>query len=211
MYTGTTATVVVITEQNIVAANAGDSRAVLVRKKALNSTESLPQRSPQPGILSSSTSDTSPPGTSRFTVDIPDNNNVLDMEIIRLTLDHRPDLEEERLRIVSLGGDILNGRVNSTLAVTRAIGDSILSPFIIARPYIKQVRRDLPRDQFLILACDGVWDILSDEQATSIVQRALAEGGGAHHAAQMLMDSAYTAGSQDNISVMIVDLSKPPS
>ncbi len=48
------------------------------------------------------------------------------------------------------------------LAVSRAIGDASMSPFVSAEPFINSV--ELNNDaQFLILACDGVWDVLSDE------------------------------------------------
>ena len=62
-------------------------------------------------------------------------------------------------------------------------------------------------DRFLILACDGVWDVLSDQQACDSVRDALkADSADANAAARQLAGDAYRAGSQDNISVLVVVL-----
>ena len=61
-----------------------------------------------------------------------------------------------------------------------------------------------PEDRFLILACDGVWDVLSNQQAVDIVQEALLQPNAtADHAARKLAVDAYTLGSEDNISVLV--------
>lgn len=61
-----------------------------------------------------------------------------------------------------------------------------------------------PEDRFLILACDGVWDVLSNQQAVDIVQEALLQPNAtADHAARKLAVDAYTSGSEDNISVLV--------
>ena len=62
-------------------------------------------------------------------------------------------------------------------------------------------------DRFIILACDGVWDVLSDQQACDSVRDALkADSADANAAARQLAGDAYRAGSQDNISVLVVVL-----
>ena len=51
-------------------------------------------------------------------------------------------------------------------------------------------RKLQPRDQFLLLACDGVWDVYSDEQAVKIVSEGLQKNGGSAFAAgEHLVDS----------------------
>jgi len=61
-----------------------------------------------------------------------------------------------------------------------------------------------PQDRFVILACDGVWDVLSDQQACDSVRGALEEPhGDADAAARKLAGDAFSAGSEDNISVIV--------
>jgi len=119
----------------------------------------------------------------------------------RLTFDHRPVEESERQRIISAGGTVLNGRVNGMLAVSRALGDSFLNPYVIPEPHQSNfsITND---DKFLILACDGVWDLVSDEEAVLIVS-GISDPG---KSSETLRDLAFSMGSTDNISVMVVKL-----
>jgi len=119
----------------------------------------------------------------------------------RVSLDHKPDLPEEEKRIRNLGGFVSpNGRVVGMLAVSRAFGDLDLQPFVSASPYINVVDiTDMP--DFLIIACDGVWDVISDKAACEVIN---SEPGDVVRAAMKLRDLAYLYGSQDNISVVVV-------
>lgn len=56
---------------------------------------------------------------------------------------------------------------------------------------------------------DGVWDEISDEHAVSLVKDALSKNDNVSAAAATLRDAAYLMGSDDNISVIIIRLSKP--
>ena len=52
-------------------------------------------------------------------------------QAVELSFDHKPDLPEERNRIMKAGGEVVEGRVNGMLALSRAIGDfdyKILTP-----------------------------------------------------------------------------------
>lgn len=76
-------------------------------------------------------------------------------------------------------------------------------------------------DEFLILASDGLWDVLSNERACQVVRRCLegqvgrrpeqqvGEENGAAEAASLLARMAVAQGSSDNISVIVVGLNKP--
>ena len=84
-----------------------------------------------------------------------------------LTRDHRASDESEQEIIRSNGGTIesVKGemRVNGTLAVTRAIGDSELNS-LIRDPEIKEIKIDKPfldKTKYLIIASDGLWDYAS--------------------------------------------------
>ncbi|EGG14657.1 hypothetical protein DFA_10915 [Cavenderia fasciculata] len=119
----------------------------------------------------------------------------------RLSFDHRPVEDSERNRITQAGGTVLNGRVNGMLAVSRALGDSFLTPYVTANPHIHNMTI-APEHKFLIIACDGVWDIVSDEDAVDLVS-AISDP---NRASETLRDFAYQLGSTDNISVMVVKL-----
>lgn len=89
------------------------------------------------------------------------------------TEDHKPINPAERERIQKAGGSVMVQRVNGSLAVSRALGDfeykqvegrgpceQLVSP----EPQIDVVERDNELDEFLILACDGVWDVMGNKE-----------------------------------------------
>ena len=98
---------------------------------------------------------------------------------VDLSKDHKPDLPEERSRIVKAGGEVSDGRVNGMLALSRAIGDFDYKPLtppkdahqswflnnhmVTALPdvSVKPLHKDV---EFLILACDGIWDCKTSDQ-----------------------------------------------
>ncbi|KAJ5075321.1 phosphatase 2c [Anaeramoeba ignava] len=116
---------------------------------------------------------------------------------VRLSLDHKPDIEIERIE--QCGGFVKDGRVNGMLAVCRAIGDSFLGPTVSPEPFISSLKIS-NLDQFLIIACDGVWDVISDQDAVDIVSTEIDP----QKAAAKLRDKAFLQGSNDNISVIVV-------
>lgn len=121
---------------------------------------------------------------------------------IRLTYDHKGSDEQESKRILSAGGFMMNNRVNGVLAVTRALGDSSMKDFIIGNPYTCQVELT-KEDSFLILACDGLWDVCSDQDAVNLIQ----DIEDAQEASKKLLDFALNNFSTDNLSTMVVRLS----
>ena len=100
-------------------------------------------------------------------------------------------------------------RLEGDLSVSRAFGDREYkkagggSGALSAIPDVGVV--DLLRADaaFLLLACDGVWDVFSDQQACDSVSLALAQGGTPEAAARKLAGDAFAAGSEDNISVLV--------
>lgn len=124
-----------------------------------------------------------------------------DGSAIRMTIDHKPNLPEEEAFIKKKGGYVYDNRVGGQLAVSRALGDGFLGEILNSNPTFKQVELT-PLDTFMILACDGVWDVISDQEACDLVSTDIDPLS----AAIKLRDAAYNAGSTDNISVMIVFL-----
>lgn len=124
---------------------------------------------------------------------------------VELSTDHKPNNPEEKKRIEDLGGSVslIKGtwRVEKTLALSRAIGDIHLKPYVIAQPDILH-RRILDTDTWLILATDGIWDVLSSQDAINLI----ASCKTANEAASRLVVAGHTLGSQDNLTALVVDL-----
>eukprot|EP01098_Paradermamoeba_levis_P014452 TRINITY_DN68_c0_g1_i2.p1 TRINITY_DN68_c0_g1~~TRINITY_DN68_c0_g1_i2.p1 ORF type:complete len:348 (-),score=86.50 TRINITY_DN68_c0_g1_i2:157-1200(-) len=119
----------------------------------------------------------------------------------RLTIDHKPTNEDEAERITKVGGFISNGRVNGMVAITRSLGDHCMKDYISGEPNLEVVELTAD-DDFLILACDGVWDVISDQEAIEMIKT---EADCAAMSKKLLV-SAIKGGSTDNISVMVVAL-----
>jgi serine/threonine protein phosphatase PrpC len=138
---GSTAVVVYISSDNYVTGNLGDSRAILCRGS----------------------------------------------QAINLSIDHKPDSPKERERIEKLGGVVKwHGylgpdrlpvvgmgayRINGNLAVSRALGDKPERPFVSSEVEIITTPRKPGEDRFIILASDGVWDVLSSQDAVDFVRQ----------------------------------------
>ncbi|KAK8535388.1 hypothetical protein V6N13_081526 [Hibiscus sabdariffa] len=144
---------------------------------------------------------------------------------VPLSVDHKPDREDEHARIEAAGGKVIqwNGsRVFGVLAMSRSIGDRYLKPWIIPDPEVMFVPR-AKEDECLILASDGLWDVMSNEEACEVARKRIllwhkkhgdkltAERGdgvdpAAQSAADYLSKLALSKGSKDNITVIVLDL-----
>lgn len=128
-----------------------------------------------------------------------------------LTSDHRPSREDERDRIEALGGyvDCKHGvwRIHGCLAVSRGIGDQYLKQWVIAEPETRVLGLE-PELEFLILASDGLWDKVSNQEAVDLV-RPLCTGVNNLQplsACKKLVELSISRGSVDDISVMLIRL-----
>ncbi|THU70740.1 hypothetical protein C4D60_Mb08t28140 [Musa balbisiana] len=121
---------------------------------------------------------------------------------IPLSDDHKPNRIDERRRIENAGGFVMwtgTWRVGGVLAMSRAFGNRLLKRFVVAEPDIQErvVDHEL---EFLILASDGLWDVVKNEDAVSLVR--LEEDPEA--AARKLTEVAFSRGSADNITCIVV-------
>ncbi|XP_017471075.1 PREDICTED: probable protein phosphatase CG10417 isoform X1 [Rhagoletis zephyria] len=101
---------------------------------------------------------------------------------IDMSLDHKPEDEEESARIVKAGGRVtLDGRVNGGLNLSRAIGDHAYKmnlelpaeeQMISALPDVRKLIIT-PEDEFMVLACDGIWNYLSSEEVVDFIRQRL--------------------------------------
>ncbi|PHH60858.1 hypothetical protein CDD81_1105 [Ophiocordyceps australis] len=119
---------------------------------------------------------------------------------LRLSYDHKGSDENEGKRIANAGGLILNNRVNGVLAVTRALGDAYMKDLVTGHPYTTETVVQADLDEFIIIACDGLWDVCTDQEAVDLV-RNIAD---ATEASKALVDHALSRFSTDNLSCMIV-------
>ncbi|KAF1792530.1 Ribosomal protein S5 domain 2-type fold [Phytophthora cactorum] len=140
---------------------------------------------------------------------------------VALTSDHKPDRPDEQQRIERAGGFVgkiagisrvysaagaglaMERETSTYLAVSRAFGDRSLktpTPLVSCEPEVKRmsVQND---DLFLVLACDGVWDVLSEQDAVDI---ALPHFHDAKAAAGAIVKAAYKKGSVDNLTATVI-------
>mmetsp|Transcript_7237 Transcript_7237/g.20114 ORF Transcript_7237/g.20114 Transcript_7237/m.20114 type:complete len:300 (+) Transcript_7237:149-1048(+) len=120
----------------------------------------------------------------------------------RLTFDHRADDDGEELRIKAAGGFILNKRVLGILAVARSMGDHGLKEYVIAKPYVSETTLTKAEGQFIIVACDGLWDVMDDQLAVDMV-REIAATDSKDAVADVLVQEAVKRGSTDNITAIV--------
>jgi len=177
---GTTACVVVLTPEYIICANAGDSRSVL--KTAT--------------------------------------------KVVPLSFDHKPDDESEERRIRAAGGYVAGGRVEGDLAVSRGLGDfRFKQPSVVTQgskavvgageqkvstiPDILVQKRNPEVDQYCIIACDGIWDVQTNEQACQMVSSIYEEGeSDLGLLCEESVDIGLQLGSKDNMTALVIQLNK---
>ncbi|KAF3571212.1 hypothetical protein F2Q69_00060997 [Brassica cretica] len=146
-------------------------------------------------------------------------------EAMPLSVDHKPDREDEYARIERAGGKVIQwqgARVSGVLAMSRSIGDQYLEPYVIPEPEVTFMPR-AREDECLILASDGLWDVMSNQDACEfarrrilwwhkkngalpLAERGVGEDQACQAAADYLSKLALQKGSTDNISVIVVDL-----
>jgi len=128
-----------------------------------------------------------------------------DGEVVTLTKDHKPELEEEQVRLKELGGYVeeVQGclRVMGQLGMTRAIGDRPLKPYVSSEPDVTVYPLE-KGDQFIVLASDGVFDVFEDETVVRMVRSCASP----QEAANLLTHSAFNAGVNDNATALVVAL-----
>lgn len=130
-------------------------------------------------------------------------------EPLDMSQDHRPIYPAERRRVEELGGYVDDGYLNGVLSVSRALGDwdmkcprGFPSP-LIADPEFHQVLLT-EDDEFLIIGCDGIWDVMSSRDAVSLVQKGLRRHDDPEQCARDLVMEALRRNTFDNLTVIII-------
>lgn len=140
---------------------------------------------------------------------------VKDGKVSFSTVDHKPTNDAERDRIVRAGGMVMTQRINGSLAVSRALGDfdykqdegreqteQLVSP----EPDIVCIERDEENDQFICLACDGIFDVFSNEDLADYIISRLEISKQYDMITAEIVDTSLHKESRDNMSVILLAL-----
>jgi len=149
-------------------------------------------------------------GDSRAVID---NNN----QAVALTVDHKPDLDSEYRRIIQNGGFVSKdpfgvARVCGTLAMSRAVGDFYLHPYISYLPDIFSVKIN-KGNKFLVAASDGIWDVISNQDVVDFVNKGLHNNDLKTNPRSILntitrtiLKESRIRGSGDNVTILLLIL-----
>ena len=144
---------------------------------------------------------------------------------IELTKDHKPTAEGERKRILQAGGRIFLDDTGvhrvMNLSLSRAIGDGFSKPIVSPEPDIRRFRVEEGGDEFILLASDGLWDVMTSQDAVDFVTARLEKSKASaerltteerakklkearRSMADVIVQEAMRRGSADNTSVVCV-------
>ncbi|KAG9097557.1 Protein phosphatase 2C 2 [Ceratobasidium sp. UAMH 11750] len=138
-----------------------------------------------------------------------------------LSFDHKPQNPSESSRITAAGGYVEYNRVNGNLALSRAIGDFEFKQNYAIQPEDQIVTSNpeitehaiTEEDEFVVLACDGIWDCLSSQQVVDVVRRLIAEKKDLGTICEIVMDKCLAPDSDigagigcDNMTMVVVAL-----
>lgn len=145
-------------------------------------------------------------GNHLYVANVGDSRTVISKlgKAIPLSEDHKPNRSDERKRIENAGGVVMwagTWRVGGVLAMSRAFGNRMLKQFVVAEPEIQEQELD-EEFELLVLASDGLWDVVPNEDAVTL---ALSEQE-PELAARKLIETAFSRGSADNITCIVVRL-----
>jgi serine/threonine protein phosphatase PrpC len=131
-----------------------------------------------------------------------------------LSFDHKPSNIPELERIDAAGGFVKGKRIDGDLAVSRGLGDfsyksnetkPVEQQKVVPEPEILVYPRKHDLDEFLVLACDGVWDVASNEQCSNFVQELMEEGEtDMGLICEEAMDMCLEKNSRDNMTIAMV-------
>ena len=221
------------------AANVGDARAVLsCTPDSFTCTPATPTTIPMDANTNTNNTSSSSASTTQ-TVENPQSprpenqtqtpSSTSKSKSFRLTNDHKASCTSEISRIENAGGFLLRNRVLGIMAVARSLGDHGMKEFVIGRPFCQTVEVELKGyrmnqgNEFVILACDGLWDTVEDEEAIQMVRDYVfgSSGGGDGNgdgngmavdvdrdllrdgAAKMLCGETLKRGTTDNVTVLV--------
>ena len=141
-------------------------------------------------------------------------------QAIDMTRDHKPGDEQESKRILAMGEEIEwdpYGQVYRVrdLSLSRAVGDRFAKPVVSSEPEIMTFPIVEDQDAFIVLASDGLWDVMSSQEVVDFVYEVLDDGEEGSsvsdrrkNMARILANEALERGSADNVCVVLLWLDK---
>ncbi|XP_059634725.1 probable protein phosphatase 2C 27 [Cornus florida] len=134
---------------------------------------------------------------------------------VELSKDHKPNCTSEKLRIEQLGGAVYDGYLNGQLSVSRALGDwHMKGPKgsacpLSAEPELQETLLT-EDDEFLIIGCDGLWDVMSSQGAVTMARKELMLHNDPERCSRELVREALKRNTCDNLTVIVVCFSPDP-
>eukprot|EP01080_Neovahlkampfia_damariscottae_P002984 gene2984-4994_t len=120
----------------------------------------------------------------------------------QISIEHKPTFRNEHQRIRKIDGYVTkDSRVEGIIAVSRSLGDLTLKKYLSSIPDILTTKIE-QEDEYIIICCDGVWDVLNNEEVREIVNPKY----DCNQNARRLRDCAFALGSTDNISSIVIKL-----
>lgn len=133
-----------------------------------------------------------------------------------LSFDHKPSNVVELERVHDAGGFVAKKRVNGDLAVSRGLGDFAFKSDVrianhkqqvICTPDLHVYPREATKDEFIVLACDGVWDVVSSDECATMIQEIMDEGEtDIGLVCEEVLDQCLFKNSRDNMTMVMVSL-----
>ena len=137
-------------------------------------------------------------------------------KVIPLSFDHKPSNMPEKLRILKAKGEVTGKRIDGDLAVSRALGDFLhklnkeISPNeqkVIGSPDFSVFPRIQSADEFVVLACDGIWDVATNKECSDYIQHLLSSGEtDLGTICEESLDTCLERNSRDNMTIAIIGL-----
>eukprot|EP00033_Pygsuia_biforma_P001539 GCRY01001734.1.p1 GENE.GCRY01001734.1~~GCRY01001734.1.p1 ORF type:complete len:310 (-),score=57.53 GCRY01001734.1:251-1180(-) len=148
-------------------------------------------------------------GNQLFAANVGDSSAILSRngKCLPITKEHKPLYPAERKRIEAAGSFVsAEGRVEDALGVSRSFGDCKLKKCgVTAQPDVLTCIVNPAADRFLLLACDGFWDVFKKQEAFAFVTKQLEEGVSVDSLVERLIQEAIeTKGGQDNVTILLI-------
>ncbi|KAI3449684.1 hypothetical protein Pfo_006349 [Paulownia fortunei] len=219
---GTTATVVLLADSQILVANIGDSKAFLCSEIYQSPSEAKATvfrvvRQRRTNGVSSSLKE-------YHHLKSMASNGWTYLIAKELTNDHHPDRDDEKSRVESAGGNISKwagvARVNGQLAVSRAIGDVHFKSFgVISVPEVTDWQPLTANDSYVIAASDGVFEKLSPQDICDVLWEPFSRFSTSpklnssclYSLADCIVNAAFERGSMDNLAAITIPVRAPGS